>query len=166
MGIQNIIAVDGDNQRLAMAKRLGADTTFNFKDFSSFDEMLAKVMDHTKGGADFAFQCTGVPSAASTIYKMIRRGGGLCEVGFFVDNGDAKINPHHDICSKEITIVGSWVYTFADYATTLDFIRRAKGIGLPFEDLITHEFSLDQLNEAMEVNMRLEGIKVAYVNKA
>lgn len=165
MGIENIVAVDGDNQRLDMAKKLGATETFNFKDYSSFDAMLEKINQVTAGGADFAFQCTGVPAAASSIYKMIRRGGGLCEVGFFVDNGDATINPHHDICSKEITIVGSWVYTFADYATTLDFIRRAKGIGLPFEDLITHEFALEDLNEAMEVNMRLEGIKVAYVNK-
>lgn len=164
MGIQNILAVDGDNNRLEMAKRLGASSTFNFKDYGSFDEMLGKIHDLTNGGVDFAFQCTGVPAAASSIYKMIRRGGGLCEVGFFVDNGDATINPHHDICSKEITIVGSWTYTFADYATTLDFIRRAKGIGLPFEELITHEFKLDDLNEAMAVNMRLEGIKVAFVN--
>ena len=164
LGTENIIAVDGDNKRLEMAKKLGAKYTFNFKDYSSFDEMKEKILEVSGGGVEFAFQCTGVPGAASTIYKFIKRGGGLCEVGFFVDNGDAKINPHHDICSKEITIVGSWVYTFADYATTLDFIRRAKGIGLPIEELVTHSFALDELNEAMAVNMRLEGIKVAYVN--
>ncbi|WZL81256.1 zinc-binding dehydrogenase [Vallitaleaceae bacterium 9-2] len=165
MGIENILAVDGDNQRLKMAQRLGAKYTFNFKDFGKFDDMLAGIHKISGGGVDFAFQCTGVPSAASSIYKMIRRGGGLCEVGFFVDNGDATINPHFDLCQKEITLVGSWVYTFADYATTLDFIRRAKGIGLPIEELVTHDFALDELNEAMHVNMRLEGIKVAFVNK-
>jgi L-iditol 2-dehydrogenase len=165
MGIENILAVDGDNQRLKMAQRLGAKYTFNFKDFGKFDDMLAGIHKISGGGVDFAFQCTGVPSAASSIYKMIRRGGGLCEVGFFVDNGDATINPHFDLCQKEITLVGSWVYTFTDYATTLDFIRRAKGIGLPIEDLVTHDFALEDLNEAMHVNMRLEGIKVAFVNK-
>lgn len=165
MGIENIIAIDGDDKRLAMAKRIGATRTYNFKNFSSFDAMKEDLIAYTGGGADFAFQCTGVPNAASGIYKFIRNGGGLCEVGFFVDNGDATINPHHDICAKEISLVGSWVYTFADYATTLDFIRRAKGIGLPFEELITHEFSLEDLNEAMAVNMRLEGIKIAYVNQ-
>ena len=165
MGIENILAVDGDNQRLKMAQRLGAKYTFNFKDFGKFDDMLAGIHKISGGGVDFAFQCTGVPSAASSIYKMIRRGGGLCEVGFFVDNGDATINPHFDLCQKEITLVGSWVYTFTDYATTLDFIRRAKGIGLPIEELVTHDFALEDLNEAMHVNMRLEGIKVAFVNK-
>jgi L-iditol 2-dehydrogenase len=165
IGIENILAVDGDNQRLKMAQRLGAKYTFNFKDFGKFDDMLAGIHKISGGGVDFAFQCTGVPSAASSIYKMIRRGGGLCEVGFFVDNGDATINPHFDLCQKEITLVGSWVYTFTDYATTLDFIRRAKGIGLPIEELVTHDFALEDLNEAMHVNMRLEGIKVAFVNK-
>lgn len=165
MGIENIIAVDGDNKRLEMAKELGAQSTFNFKDYSSFNEMLESIKEASNEGVDFAFQCTGVPAAAGNIYKMIRRGGGLCEVGFFVDNGDATINPHHDICSKEITVVGSWVYTFADYATTLDFIRRAKGIGLQLDKLVTHQFALDQMNEAMAVNMRLEGIKVAYINQ-
>ncbi len=164
LGTENIIAIDGDSKRLEMAKKMGAKYTFNFKDFPSFDAMLEEVKKITKGGADFAFQCTGVPSAASSIYKFIKNGGGLCEVGFFVDNGDATINPHFDLCAKEITLVGSWVYTFADYATTLDFVRRAKGIGLPIEELVTHEFALSELNEAMGVNMRLEGIKVAFRN--
>ena len=165
MGIQNIIAVDGDAQRLGFAQELGADTTINFKDFTSFDSQLGHIIEITNGGVDFAFQCTGVPSAASNIFKFIRRGGGLCEVGFFVDNGDATINPHWDFCQKEITLVGSWVYTFKDYVTTLDYIKRATAIGLPIEKLITHRFGLDELNEAMGVNMRLEGIKVAYINE-
>lgn len=165
MGIQNIIAIDGDDQRLSYAKDLGADYTFNFKNYKDFETMCDAVHEVTNGGVDFAFQCTGVPSAAGNIYKFIRRGGGLCEVGFFVDNGNATINPHWDFCQKEITVVGSWTYTFKDYVTTLDFLRRAKGIGLPVEKLITHKFSLDELNEAMEVNMKLQGIKVAYVNR-
>ncbi|MGL4798410.1 MAG: zinc-dependent alcohol dehydrogenase [Cellulosilyticaceae bacterium] len=165
MGIQNIVAVDGDTQRLQFAKELGADYTYNFKEYKDFDAMKDSVIAATNGGVDFAFQCTGVPSAAANIYKFIRRGGGLCEVGFFVDNGNATINPHWDMCQKEITIVGSWTYTYKDYVTTLDFIRRATAIGLPIEKLITHRFGLEELNEAMAVNMRLEGIKVAFVNK-
>lgn len=165
MGVENIIAVDGDAKRLAMAKKFGASHTFNFKDYDGFDAMLTAIKTTTNGGADFAFQCTGSPVAASNIYKMIRTGGGLCEVGFFVDNGDAKINPHFDLCSKEISLVGSWTYTYADYVTTLDFLKRAKGIGLPISELITHSYTLDQLNEAMITNIKMEGIKIAYIAK-
>ena len=46
----------------------------------------------------------------SNIYKFIRNVGGLCELGFFINGGDATINPHFDLCSKEINLVGSWVY--------------------------------------------------------
>ncbi|TCW35001.1 L-iditol 2-dehydrogenase [Thermohydrogenium kirishiense] len=165
LGVENIIAVDGDENRLNMAKRLGATELVNFTKYSNVDELVEAVKKASDGiGADFAFQCTGVPSAASNIWKFVRRGGGLCEVGFFVNNGDCKINPHYDICNKEITVVGSWTYTPQDYLTTFDFLKRAKEIGLPIEELITHRFSLDKMNEAMEVNMKQEGIKVVYIN--
>lgn len=166
LGTENIIAVDGDEQRLAMAKRMGAALTINFKNYKDNDQVTLRVKELTEGrGADFGFQCTGVPQAASNIWKFIKRGGGLCEVGFFVDNGHSSINPHFDICNKEITLVGSWTYKVTDYPITFDFIRRAMGIGLPIEDLITHQYGLEELNEAMETNMKQAGIKIAYINQ-
>lgn len=166
MGIENIVALDGNEKRLEMAKRLGATATVNVMKSSSFDETIEKVKALTDGlGADFAFQCTGSPKAHAGIWKLVRRGGGLCEVGFFVNNGDATINPHFDLCNKEITAVGSWVYTPQDYLTTFDFLKRANGIGLPIKELITHEFPLEQLQEALETNIRQEGIKIAIINK-
>ncbi len=166
MGIENITAVDGNEQRLAFAKRLGADQTVNFMEHQGIEALTKAVYDSFGGHlADFAFQCTGNPKAHANIYKFIRNGGGLCELGFFINGGDATINPHFDICSKEITIVGSWVYTLRDYATTFDFLKRAQGIGLPIKELITHKFPLDQINEAMGVNLRQEGLKIAIVNK-
>ncbi|MBX7393329.1 alcohol dehydrogenase catalytic domain-containing protein [Clostridium chauvoei] len=162
LGIENIIAVDGNEKRLEMAQKLGATKIINIMKNNSLEE----VKNLSNGiGVDFAFQCTGSPKAASGIWKFIRRGGGLCEVGFFVDNGDATINPHFDICNKEITVVGSWVYTPQDYLTTFDFLKRAKGIGLPIKELITHEFPLEKLKEAIETNIKQEGIKIAIINK-
>lgn len=166
MGIENIVALDGNEKRLEMAKRLGATATVNVMKSSSFDETINKVKDLTDGlGADFAFQCTGSPKAHAGIWKLVKRGGGLCEVGFFVNNGDATINPHFDLCNKEITAVGSWVYTPQDYLTTFDFLKRANGIGLPIKELITHEFPLEKLQDAIETNIRQEGIKIAIINK-
>ncbi len=165
MGIENIVAVDGDEKRLEFAKRMGANNSVNFKDHKGI-EALAAAVEKACGGApaDFAFQCTGSPIAHANIYKFIRNGGGLCELGFFINGGDATINPHFDICSKEITTVGSWVYTLRDYATTFDFLKRAQGIGLPIKDLITHKFPLEQINEALATNLKMEGLKIAVIN--
>lgn len=166
MGIEHITAVDGEQKRLDFALRMGADKTVNFKDYKGIDALAGAVAD-TFGGklCDFAFQCTGSPVAHSNIYKFIRNGGGLCELGFFINGGDATINPHFDICAKELTMVGSWVYTLRDYVTTFDFMKRAKAIGLPLTELITHRFPLEKINEAHETNLKMEGLKIAIINE-
>ena len=166
MGVENIVAVDGNPARLEFAKRMGAEAAVNFADFKGIEALTEGVKDAFGGyPADFAFQCTGSPAAHSNIYKFIRNGGGLCELGFFINGGDATVNPHFDMCAKEITLVGSWVYTLRDYATTFDFLKRANAIGLPIKELITHRFGLDEMNEAMQTNLSQKGLKIAYINK-
>ena len=165
-GVNHIIAIDGTQKRLDMAKKLGAKTVINFKEVTTLEERVKLVKSLANGvGADFAFQCTGAPAAAKDIYEYIRRGGGLCEMGFFVNNGEYNVNPHFAMCNKEINIVGSWDYSADDYPTTMAFLRQAREMNIPIKELITHSFPLDQLNEAMEVNVSQQGIKICYVNK-
>ncbi|MBQ8822510.1 MAG: zinc-binding dehydrogenase [Lachnospiraceae bacterium] len=164
MGINNIIAVDGNAGRLEFAKRLGASDSLNFKDYNGIEAMAGACAQKFDGHlADFAFQCTGSPVGHANIYKFIRNGGGLCELGFFINGGDATINPHFDICAKEITTVGSWVYTLRDYATTFDFLKSAKAIGLPINELITDKYPLSQINEAYKKNLAMTGLKIAVI---
>lgn len=163
-GINHIIAIDGTPKRLEMAKKLGAKTIINFRDVPELNDRVKLVKAAANGvGADFAFQCTGAPAAAKDIYEYIRRGGGLCEMGFFVNNGEYNINPHFAMCNKEINVVGSWDYSADDYPTTMAFLRQAREMNIPVTDLITHTFPLDKLNEAMETNVKQEGIKICYV---
>lgn len=165
-GIENIIAIDGVEQRLELARKMGARTTISIADGDA-ESRLASVRGATRGrGVDFAFQCTGVPAAAAAIWKFIRRGGGLCEVGFFMDNGECTINPHEDLCKKEITAVGSWVYTAGEYPVAIAMIRHLVRIGIPIEELVTHTFPLESLTEAMETNLAMKGIKIAIVPEA
>ena len=42
---------------------------------------------------------------------------------------------------------------------------RAKGIGLPIDELITHEYPLEEINEAHRTNLAMEGLKIAIINK-
>ncbi len=160
-GVGRIIAVDSVPARLEMARRMGAETALNVATLGA-DGVRAHVQGMTAGfGADFAFQCTGVPAAAASVWKFVRRGGGLCEVGFFMDNGECAINPHEDLCKKEITAVGSWVYTAQEYPIAIAMIRHLARIGLPIEDLVTHTFPLAEIDAAMQANIALEGIKIA-----
>ena len=163
-GVNHIVAIDGTPKRLEMAKKLGAKTVISFKEIASLEERVAIVKGVANGvGVDFAFQCTGAPMAAKDIYEYIRRGGGMCEMGFFVNNGEYAVNPHFAMCNKEITIVGSWDYSADDYPTTMAFLRQAREMKIPIKELITHSYPLDKLNEAMEMNVSQQGIKICYV---
>jgi L-iditol 2-dehydrogenase len=162
-GIEKIIALDGVPRRLEAARRMGAASTIDIN-AAGADARLAAVQAQTKGrGVDFAFQCTGSPAAAAAVWKYVRRGGGLCEVGFFMDNGECSINPHEDLCKKEITAVGSWVYTPEEYPIAIAMIRHLVRIGIPVEELVTHVFRLADINRAMETNIAMEGLKLAVV---
>lgn len=166
-GVNNIIAIDGNDSRLEMARTLGADHTLNYKQHANVEDLAAAVEGLTKGiGAHFAFQVTGVPAAFSNIFRMVRRGGGVCEVGHFVDGGLCSLNPHLDVCRKEITLVGSWVYNSFEYPNAYHFLQRAEKIGLPVHDLITHRFPLSRIQDAFETSLRQEGIKIMVENDA
>lgn len=162
MGCRNIIAVDGDEKRLAAAKELGAKVAINF----ITEDAEARVKEETDGkGAEMAFQCTGSPKAASTIWHYVRRGGSMCELGFFVNNGDTTYNPHLDICNKEIKVIGSWTYQAKDWLQAMEMLKEAANQGYPVGKLVSHKFPLDEINEAMETNIRMDGLKIAVVNE-
>ncbi|MGI6109336.1 MAG: zinc-dependent alcohol dehydrogenase [Eubacteriaceae bacterium] len=163
MGVRNIIAVDSDEKRLALAKELGAKECINFMKEKDPVEAVKAV---TQGrGAEMAFQCTGSPKAASMIWKYVRRGGSMCELGFFVNNGDATYNPHLDICNKEIKVTGSWTYQSKDWVHATEFLKEAKDRGLPVQKLITHRYGIEDMNDAMEMNISMQGCKIAYINQ-
>lgn len=63
-GLKQIIAVDIVDEKLALAKELGATHTLNSKRFS---DVTAQIRDVTGGGAQFAVDCTG----ASIIIQML-----------------------------------------------------------------------------------------------
>jgi L-iditol 2-dehydrogenase len=161
MGVRNIIAVDGDEKRLTMARRLGAAYTVNF----TAEEAIAKIKEITGTGADMAFQCTGSPKAAGAIWKYVRRGGAMCELGFFVDNGEAAYNPHLDICNKEITVVGSWTYQAKDWLQACEVLKEAQKDGLPVAELLTHKYPLADINDAIEMNISMQGIKIVVLGE-
>ncbi|WP_270739437.1 zinc-binding dehydrogenase [Massilioclostridium coli] len=164
-GINNVIAIDGNAQRLEMAKKLGANMTINFSEVKDLEERVKMVKESslTGLGADFIYQCTGAPKAAADAYEYIRRGGGFCEMGFFVNNGTYEVNPHFAMCQKEINMVGSWDYSAQDYPIGIAFLKQARKLGVPIEELITHSYPLDQMNEAMETNVAQKGIKICYI---
>ncbi len=55
MGAGLIIGVDGDDNRLTMSKRMGADVTLDYRDV----DVVAEVKRLTGGGADVSIEALG-----------------------------------------------------------------------------------------------------------
>jgi threonine dehydrogenase-like Zn-dependent dehydrogenase len=67
---------------------------------------------------------------------MLRDGGTYIEMGQFTDAGPVSTNWHR-ICTKDITIIGSWGFTADDIWTGIVMLDRARN-RYPFRDMQTH----------------------------
>jgi L-iditol 2-dehydrogenase len=118
-GCGKIIAVDIDDGKLTVAKKMGADFGFNSSKVNVKEEVL--TLTH-KGGADCAFEVVGISPAVNTGIDVIKKGGSLTLVG----NLSAKIDfPLQAVVTREITLYGSCASN-GEYPACMDMIVRKK----------------------------------------
>ena len=100
-GCRNIVAVDLDNDKLALAQRMGAARTLNPAD----GDVTAAVRDLTGGrGADASFEVVGHGNTVLTAIRSLRKGGTVVLVG----NLSPKVElPLQEVVSREISVLGS-----------------------------------------------------------
>ena len=79
-GAATLIAVDGNDQRLAVARKMGANLTINFKT----QDVVAEVLKATGGkGADSAIEALGTQATFEQALRCIRPGGTLSSLGVY-----------------------------------------------------------------------------------
>ena len=82
-GASTIIAIDGNNERLAMSKKLGADITLNFKEVDVVDE----IMKITGGrGVDSSIEALGLQSTFEQCLKILKPGGTFSSLGVYSED--------------------------------------------------------------------------------
>lgn len=119
-GAKNVVAVDLADNRLALARQLGATHTIN----SGRSDAAAEVLQITGGlGADTAFEVVGFTPTLNLALAVLKRGGACVLVG----NLSPKTQdfPLQAVVTKELTITGSCA-SAGEYPLCLDLI--AKGI--------------------------------------
>jgi len=114
-GAKAVVAVDLDDSRLAMARKLGASMTVN----SGTSDPVAAVAGITGGrGADCAFEVVGIGPAVDTAAKVIRKGGKLTLVGNLAPTVPF---PLQATVTREITVLGC-CSSRGEYPVCLDLI--------------------------------------------
>ena len=156
LGASFIIGVDGDDHRLAMSKRMGADVTLDYRGV----DVVAEVKRLTGGGADVAIEALGTKQTFESALRSLRPAGTLSSLGVY----SGKLEIPYDAFAAGI----------GDYkiVTTLcpggkERMRRLMEVvrngRVDLRPLLTHSFSLDQIGEAYDVfGERRDGVmKVA-----
>ncbi|MEB3103670.1 alcohol dehydrogenase AdhP [Ferviditalea candida] len=132
----NVIAVDISDEKLELAKELGADLAVNGKKVDPVQEIENKV-----GGAHAAVSVAVTPKAFEQAYRSVRRGGTLVVVG--LPSGELPI-PIFDTVLNGVTVKGSIVGTRKDMQEALDFAARGK------VKAIIETQPLEKINEVFE----------------
>ena len=79
MGATLIIGIDGDDTRLEMAKRMGADVALDYREV----DVVAEVQRLTGGGADVAIEALGTQQTFESALRSLRPGGTLSSLGVY-----------------------------------------------------------------------------------
>ncbi len=114
----NVVAVDIQDEKLALAKDLGADLTVNG---ATVDP--AQAIEEQIGGAHAAISVAVTKKAFEQAYRSVRRGGTLVVVG--LPNSELPI-PIFDTVLNGVTVKGSIVGSRKDLQEALEFAARGK----------------------------------------
>ena len=158
MGAGKIIATDISDYKLDIARQFGADIVLNVNKTTE-EERIQRVMDETNGrGAELVVECVGYPHVVPEGLRMLRKAGMYLEPGNFVDCGAIPISIH-EICAKNLRIIGMSNHTHNCYKQVMEMMLREKN-RFPWEKLISHRFPLEQAENAMKTSMTAESMKV------
>jgi len=143
-GAGKIIAIARNPKKLALAKEFGADHVVN----ASEDDPVAKVMELTGGGADYAIEAAGKAEVIQQAYASIH-GGGKCVVAGMAAMGSVvSIQSYEFLLGKTITgTVQGDIRAQVDIPRYIDMFMDGK---LPFDKLISKTYTLKEVNEAFE----------------
>jgi len=114
----NVVAVDIADEKLELAKELGADLTINGLNVDPAEAIKDKI-----GGAHGAVSVAVTKKAFEQAYRSVRRGGSLVVVG--LPNAELPI-PIFDTVLNGVTVKGSIVGTRKDMQEALDFAAQGK----------------------------------------
>ena len=150
-GASQIVLSEPNEKRRQVGLQLGANAALD-PTRTDAQEAFAQVLD---GGANVVIECVGNVPAVKSAFQFA--GKGATVLLFSVPKVDATFDlPLFEVYKKELTIKGSFVNPDT-HARAVALINSGK---VDFGPIITHRFPLDQLPEAIAMQMSDASIKV------
>jgi L-iditol 2-dehydrogenase len=143
-GITEIYMTDHNKVRLDKAKALGVNHVFNDHDV----DVVAEITKLSGGGVDKVFECTGSQKSAAQSIGMMKTLGVMVVIGMYGEpTQPVDLNA---LLMKEGSIVTNFRYCH-NYPAAL----AAMGSGtVKMKDIVSHRYKLEQLPEALNMNIQ------------
>lgn len=154
VGATEIIAIDLSQEKLAIARSLGATRTYN----ASGENVIEEVRKDTGGGVDHAVEVAGAAPAFDLAYRITRRGGQTVSAGLASPTAEFRI-PAVNVVADERTVKGSYMGSCVPQRDIPRFISLYRAGKLPVDRLLTDVLSLDDINEGFDRLDRGEAIR-------
>jgi Zn-dependent alcohol dehydrogenase len=144
-GARRIVAVDLSDEKLGLARQLGATDTVNARD----PDAAEQVRGATGGGVEFAFEMAGSIRALELAYRITRRGGTTVTAGLPPPTAALPL-PVVNLVGEERTVKGSYIGTCVptrDIPRYVELYRRGR---LPVDRLMSGRLRLEEINAGFD----------------
>jgi L-iditol 2-dehydrogenase len=154
-GAKTIYAIDIDDQKLEVAKEIGADVLINSLEKTAY----IQIMDITnERGVDIAVESAGSPISSAQVFSLAKKGGKVVFMG--IPYADVNIERFYfeKIVRSELQVFGSWnaissPFPGKEWATTVHFMKKGN---LDVGPLITHKLKLSEGPRTFEKILKRE----------
>src|ERR1700676_27760 len=136
-----VFATETNEQRRAMAKKMGADVVIN----PAAEDSVARIMNETDGaGVDVLLEMSGNPAAIQQGFKALRPGGRASLLG--IPTESVPLDLVNDVIFKGATVQG--IYGRRMYRTWVQMTALLKAGRLNLEPLFGERTSLERFEDA------------------
>lgn len=144
MGAAKVITIVRDEKSTIRAYQYGATHVVNIKTSENPEAEVAKITDGKK--ADVVVEATGAKPMIESAFDYVKKGGNVILYGIPSDE-DEVVFPVKKMIVEEISAHGAVGNTKAWYP----LVKMIENGSLDLEKLVTHEFTLDEINKAFDL---------------
>ncbi|MFC2971267.1 NAD(P)-dependent alcohol dehydrogenase [Azotobacter bryophylli] len=156
-GASTIIAIDGNNERLRVARQLGADVTLNFREVDVVDEILKLTGGR---GVDGAIEALGLQSTFESALRVLKPGGTLSSLGVYSTDLKIPLGAFHAGLGENKIVTSLCPGGKERMRRLLNVVASGR---IDLTPLVTHQYKLDDIEAAYDLfaNQRDGVLKVA-----
>jgi threonine dehydrogenase-like Zn-dependent dehydrogenase len=144
MGAALVIGIDGDDDRIAFARKMGIDVVLDYRE----TDIAAEIQHLTGTGVDVAIEALGTQTTFETALRILRPGGTLSSLGVY----SGKLQMPYEAFAAGLgdhRIVTTLCPGGKERMRRLiEMVRRGK---LDLRPLLTHRFKLADINDAYKL---------------